>query len=380
VADEAVADEAVADEAVADEAVADEAVADEAVADEPVADEPVADEPVAEEPVAEEPVAEEPVAEEPVAEEVPRPKPVDAEEPEATAAPMPAPTAELQPERRVGRREADADRPLRVEVLGPYRISAFGELVSTGLRERARTLLAWYVLRPGGAPIEEAVEALWPGTPSEKVLKRFWYALGDLRSYLHRGEVALEALERAGDRYRPKAAEISCDLWDFRAALDEASRAPDDDAARALRAAVDAYSGDLLAGSDLGWAGPVRQDLHRRAVDAHLRLAELEDAAGRAEAAAHALNRAIDLDRYAEEPYRRLMALHAAHGRPDAATATWQLLQRRLADLDVDDDEATGHLYRTITRDARKGPGPRAGEVPAARNGKRPPRRGKSTT
>jgi DNA-binding SARP family transcriptional activator len=109
-------------------------------------------------------------------------------------------------------------------------------------------------------------------------------------------------------------------------------------------------------------------------------LAELEDAAGRAEAAAHVLERAIDLDRYAEEPYRRLMALHAAHGRPDAATATWQLLQRRLADLDVDDDEATGHLYRTVTREAQRSPGPRSGEAPAARNGKRPGRRGKPTT
>ena len=60
------------------------------------------------------------------------------------------------------------------------------------------------------------------------------------------------------------------------------------------------------------------------------------------------LERIIDLDRYAEEPYRRLMTLHAAHGRRDAVTATWQLLVRRLADLDIDVDEATARLYRTL--------------------------------
>jgi DNA-binding SARP family transcriptional activator len=125
----------------------------------------------------------------------------------------------------------------------------------------------------------------------------------------------------------------------------------DQQASAALRQAIDAYQGDLLAGSAERWVEPVRQDLHRRAVDAHLRLAELEDHAGHPDAAFAVLERIIDMDRYAEEPYRRLMALHAAHGRHDAVTATWQLLQSRLADLDVDVDEATARLYRTLSSD-----------------------------
>jgi hypothetical protein len=44
-------------------------------------------------------------------------------------------------------------------------------------------------------------------------------------------------------------------------------------------------------------------------------LAELEDQTGHPAAAADTLEWVIDLDRYAEEPYRRLMALHASHGR-----------------------------------------------------------------
>ena len=68
-----------------------------------------------------------------------------------------------------------------------------------------------------------------------------------------------------------------------------------------------------------------------------------------ADAAADVLERVIGLDLYAEEPYRRLMTIQARHGRPDAVTATWLTLQRRLADLDVEVDEATARLYRSLT-------------------------------
>jgi DNA-binding SARP family transcriptional activator len=246
-----------------------------------------------------------------------------------------------------------SERPLVVEMLGPMRINAFGQPVSTGLRARAQTLLAWALLRPEGATIDEIVDALWPDTPPDRVLKQFWHPLGDLRTYF-RGpnKEALEVLEKVGEHYRPSPTEIACDLWDFQSALGDAARAgTDQQTSAALRQAIDAYQGDLLAGSAERWVEPVRQDLHRRAVDAHLRLAELEDHAGHPDGAFAVLERIIDMDRYAEEPYRRLMALHAAHGRHDAVTATWQLLQSRLADLDVDVDEVTARLYRTLSSD-----------------------------
>jgi DNA-binding SARP family transcriptional activator len=265
----------------------------------------------------------------------------------------PAPVAEPWPEPN-GAPDylpAGGDRPLTIDVLGPYRITAFGQPVTTGLRARAKTLLAWCLLRPEGATIDEIVDALWPKTPPDRVLKQFWYPLGDLRSFFRApGGENLEVLEKIGEHYRPNPAEITSDLWDFQAALAAATRASGDDQARAaLHRAVDTYRGDLLQGAGYSWVEPVRQDLHRRAVDAHLRLAELEDHAGRPDTAIDVLERVIDLDRYAEEPYRRLMTLHAAHGRLDAVTATWKLLQRRLADLDVDTDDATANLYHALT-------------------------------
>jgi DNA-binding SARP family transcriptional activator len=245
----------------------------------------------------------------------------------------------------------DDERPIVVEMLGPFHITVHGETITSGLRGRARALFAWYLLRPEGATSDEAVEALWPDTDPDQVRRQFWRPFGDLRTrFRSTGDNALEVLEKTGEHYRPNPSEITCDLWTFQAALGDAAKAGDDDTTRsALHQVVDVYRGELLSGVGYTWVEPIRQDLHRRALDAHLRLAELEDRAGRPEAAVAMLERVIELDRYAEEPYRRLMALHAAHGRTDAVTATWQLLHRRLADLDLDVDETTARLYSTLT-------------------------------
>jgi hypothetical protein len=132
----------------------------------------------------------------------------------------------------------DRVRPLVVRVLGGYSITAHGEMVTSGLRSRARELLAWYLLRAGGATIDTAVEALWPGTPQSRVSKQFWYGYGDLRSRL-RGpgdNSALSVLTKTGDGYVPSVDEIACDLWDFQHALAAAATAADDaQAAAALR-------------------------------------------------------------------------------------------------------------------------------------------------
>lgn len=261
----------------------------------------------------------------------------------------PASAAEPWPER--SHLSEVGERPIVVQVLGPYRITVHGEKVKTGLRSRAKALLAWYLLRPDGATSDQAVEAIWPDTPPERVQRQFWYALGDLRTGL-RGfeEETLEVVTKIGEQYQPTAAEIACDLWEFQYALIDAARANNDGEVRdALGRAVDLYRGDLLEGGDYPWADPARQDLHRRALDAHLRLAQHEQHSGHVDVAVEVLEKAIDLDHYAEEPYRRLMALHAALDRPDAVTDTWRLLHRRLGDLNLDVDAATARLYRSLT-------------------------------
>jgi DNA-binding SARP family transcriptional activator/LysM repeat protein len=244
-------------------------------------------------------------------------------------------------------------KPIEVRILGPYHITARGEEIATGLRSAAKELLAWYLLRPEGAPAEAAVEALWPDTSPELVTKRFWRALGDLRSRL-RAEGSSEKhelLTRSGDHYHPDTRTITCDLWDFQDQLHRAARTDDDrEALIALRSAVDICRGDLVSDVDYPWVEPAREDLHRRVLDAHFRLAELEEISGHLEAATAMLRRAVQFDHYAEEGFRRLMALDGRLGRRDSIRATWSQLQRNLAELELDPEPETVRLYRELNR------------------------------
>jgi hypothetical protein len=46
------------------------------------------------------------------------------------------------------------------------------------------------------------------------------------------------------------------------------------------------------------------------------------------------------------------MTLQGERDRPDALAATWRLLERRLAEIDVDPEPATARLHRSLTTDA----------------------------
>jgi DNA-binding SARP family transcriptional activator len=249
--------------------------------------------------------------------------------------------------------EAESPKAIEVRLLGPYQITAHGEEVTKGLRSAAKELLAWYLLRPDGATLEAAVEALWPDTEPDLVTKRFWRALGDLRSRLRHDASAerVDVLIRSGNHYHPISDEITCDLWEFEHHLAAAARADDEEEARsALRSAIDDYLGDFVSDIDYLWVEAAREDLHRRALDAHIRLAELEESQGHEAAAIDVLARAIQLDRYAEESYRRLMKLQSKIGRTDSISATWRQLQRNLADLNLDPEQTTSGLYRDLIR------------------------------
>jgi DNA-binding SARP family transcriptional activator len=221
--------------------------------------------------------------------------------------------------------------PVRVRVLGPAHVEAFGEVVTSGLRQSAYELLAWYVLRPEGATIEAAAAALWPDATTKRGRERFWTALGNLRSRLGRvpgndGE-PLEILAKVGEHYVPDAATLDVDLWRFEAALGDATRASDDAmTVEALSRAIASYGGDLCPGTDYLWSEPVREDLHRRCLDAYLRLAELHEEEGRIEVAVAVLEEAIDLDPICEEMYRRLVTLLGRLGHYDAALRVGTLL------------------------------------------------------
>jgi DNA-binding SARP family transcriptional activator len=240
-----------------------------------------------------------------------------------------------------------------VRLLGAMQITTNAGEFRSGLRASARELLAYYLVHPDGASLEQAVDAMWPDTELGRERERFWTALGNLRSMLRKatGASELKAIERDGDRYRVDPTVFAVDLWRFQQALAAARHAQLDPAvAAALAQAGEAYGGVLLDGVPYAWVEVPREEVRRRAVDALARLAELRQAAGDQEGARSALEQAVAADPVAEELYRRVMRLEAELGRPDAVRRTYRLLARRLADLDVDPDPETEQLVAELLR------------------------------
>jgi len=280
------------------------------------------------------------------------------------AAPTPTPAAAGEPSSQpsaqvttmVDRAAGSADnRPVHVRLFGPMRIDALGTEVRSGLRTKARELLAFLLLHPAGASTDQIVDALWPDIDPERGLQRFRTTLGNLRSSLKlvSGQPNAVAVEWTGTHYRIQADLFDCDTWQFQAALDRAAHEADPPAqVAALEEAVACHRGDLLQGSDAIWVEPSREDLRRRAIDALVHLSELHQEADNTEAALHAIERAITLDPYAEDLYRRAMRLYAHLGRPDGVRRTLRHLENRLEELDVDLDEVTHRLAEKLLAQA----------------------------
>ena len=241
--------------------------------------------------------------------------------------------------------------PVHVELLGGYQIDVGEEELKSGLRAKARELLAFYLLHPDGTTLDAATEALWPEADPRRGSEWFWTALGNLRSRLRAtaGDNALKVIEREGDRYRVEPL-FDVDVWRFQRALAEAaSSTGDEDREAALDRAAAAYGGELLAGVDWPWVEVPRDDLRRRAVDVLVALADIRWKGGNSAGAWEALEKAIGIDPFAEQVYRRVMRLHARLGRPHEATETYRTLEARLGEVDLEPTVESQNLLKELS-------------------------------
>lgn len=188
--------------------------------------------------------------------------------------------------------EAPAPPVVSVRVLGPYRIAVGAAEVASGLRAKARELLAYLVVHREGV----TMEALWPGTDPDKGQAYFRTVLANLRSTLRSAaglDEATAVVERIGARYRLAPGLVEVDLWRFNDA--QAAGAAGDERDRRHRAAQ-YYGGDLAVGEDFVWAEPIRVQLRRKAMDNLTALAAVHRARGDLDEALGAMERAIDQD------------------------------------------------------------------------------------
>lgn len=238
-----------------------------------------------------------------------------------------------------------------VQLLGAYRIEVGGTEIRAGLRAKARELLAFYLLHPAGTTLDAAVEALWPEADPGRGSEWFWTALGNLRSRLRdaTGDKKLKVIERDGDRYRVEPL-FDVDLWRLEQALSDGAAGPDDFARSAAYDRVaQTYAGDLLAGADWAWVETPREDLRQRVLDVQVWLGDIRWASGDARGSWQALQRAVEVDPYAEQIYRRIMRLQSKLGRPDDAAATYRRLQARLLEIDLEPTPESEKLHAELS-------------------------------
>ncbi|MER7755104.1 BTAD domain-containing putative transcriptional regulator [Kitasatospora sp. NPDC097643] len=231
------------------------------------------------------------------------------------------PPAATSPPGRAGRVE--------LRCFGGFELALGGRTLDWRLvRPRARALLRLLAIHPG-RPVhrELLMEALWPHLPPDTAARSLQVAVSALRTFLEpgagRGEARL--LLRTGEAYLFRVpAPGGGDLQRFESALAEALRARAagrrDAAAHALRTALDAYTGELLPeDGPAEWVVGRREHYRSEAAGAALTLAGIELARGRPHAAAGAGARSVEIDPFREEAWRTLITAQERCGDPAAA-------------------------------------------------------------
>ncbi|TMC99746.1 MAG: hypothetical protein E6J03_12600, partial [Chloroflexi bacterium] len=252
---------------------------------------------------------------------------------------------------------------VRVRLLGRFEIEGID---TAGVRSRkARTLLRVLALAQGApVPAARLVDIVWGEEPPSEPADQLSVLVSRLRAVLGAGRI-----DRSDAGYALTVA--WSDLAAGTSFLEEGERRLDAGAAVAARAAATAarrlHRGPLLADeAGAEWVGAERAAAERQLLRIQHLLAAAALASGDPATAAAAAEEALDVDPFAEEALRLLLAAHAAAGRKAAALAVYERFRERLAaELGVDPAPATAAAQLAVLQD-RPVPGIAVGEARTA--------------
>lgn len=262
--------------------------------------------------------------------------------------------------------------PLRVHLLGSFRLLRDDHSIAGFEQTRLRDLLAYLVLfRTTPISRQQLAFTFWPDTADRQALKnlrtlltRLRQALPDADEFIHATPQTLQW--RAG-------ASFTLDVADFEAALAQAAEAQArGDAARAASAwlaAVAVYAGDLLPDCYEDWILPWRERLRLAYGDALERLALSQEEQRNYSAATVHAQHLLQHDPLSETAYRHLMRLYLAQGNRTEALRTYRACQAMLRrEFGAEPAPSTRALYETMRRGEQALPalaGDHAAEQPA---------------
>lgn len=231
---------------------------------------------------------------------------------------------------------------LRVEVLGHFRLTYDGQ-PAAGIHSRQQALLTYLMLNRHRSYSRHQIACLfWPDSTDGQALTNLRRELHELRRSLPEADRFL-LLEQGTLRWRDEAA-LSCDLFDFEAAIDRGT-------VDGLQDGVRLYEGDLLPDCYEEWIFPDRERLRTRLANSLRRLtALLEERRAFSEAIQYA-QRLLTLEPLDEATHRALMRLHALRGDRTAALHVYRACASVLAsELGVEPDDTTRAAYRRLLK------------------------------
>jgi TolB-like protein/DNA-binding SARP family transcriptional activator len=249
----------------------------------------------------------------------------------------------------------------RFELTGPQGVVEFAS-------KKAAGLLAYLACTaPEPQRREKLTDLLWGSHLEAQARQNLRQGLYVLRRIL--GD---DSIVNQGHCVSLRAGVVASDVPRFEALVRDGSY-------DALAAASELHKGPLLADLDIAedawgeWLTSERRRLQGLALDAMIRLGELELASGNAEAAMRAADRAIAANDVREDAHRlRMRALAMGERRPDALRHYEHVAALLKRELDVEPDAATKALARELRASALASKGLEPDPPPARRSAAHP--------
>ena len=243
------------------------------------------------------------------------------------------------------------DRRARLVLFGPPQLQVDGQTVPASVwrAQRAFHMLVYLSLHPRGASKDDLLERFWPGRQAAAGRKNFHPTLSYIRSVLPPAPVAPILREAEFYRLNP-AYPLTCDVWDFERALDEARAArASHDRRTALGRAAALAGAPFLQGLYADWADERQVRMRDRVERLLLDLGALCAEAGDYEAALEHFRRAAEFDAYRESTRLAVIECSIRIGNRRAALVEYEKLKTLLrTELDVDPLPETEEAVRQL--------------------------------
>lgn len=239
---------------------------------------------------------------------------------------------------------------LVIHTLGRIQVKVNGRPVTNAewLTQTARDLFLLIVAQPDGMSKEEIGAMVWPDSSPAELKMRFKNTI-----YRLRRAAGKEAILFEDDIYRfNRALDYEEDTESFIRELDLAEAAPDiEKKVYHYRAALKIYRGDYLPELGEDWVLATRERLHRRYIEALLKLATLELERRSFEPALACVQRLLAEDRCLEEAHRLGMLVHAAMGNRAGVMRQFEECRQALAaEFNTQPSLQTQQLYQTLVQ------------------------------